>query len=574
MYQELVRRNVIIIALSLVVFLLFALYTTNYINQKNVTSELVYLSKILANEIDQTVSETEVREIVNRFSKDQTWLSIYISNSYGDIMIDSTSDGMGEGVYSSFTAQELELVSRMDPSDRTYIIDGKIYYIEQLNDDIIMRTSIQIVDNTNYIFQGVFLLGIVLIVVLFISIKYTGKTIGGVKEAFENVTNSMRTISKGQYNEITQKSPYQEVQSAYREVNAVNNSVFQYIQRISAERDKINFIINNIMEGIVIVGVSGKIYSANKYAVAAIGMKTDADTISDAMDDEMFLSNIFNVAEGGEKELRFDFYNNQTDKIYLVGISRFNHEHIGEDLISIVLTDVTDSRREEQIKIDFVANVSHELKTPITSISGFSELLLSGLVQNPDDFNQYIKNIYKESCNMKNTIDELLYLSKLDYNKNKVTFDESVDLLALSNRVLDNAQRRADKHNVRLLDVQGNCVVKGSESLLEHMLSNLVSNAIKYNKEGGTVAISLGYKDGVPFLSVTDSGMGIDSRHIDKLFDRFYRVDNSRCRQTGGTGLGLTIVQKIVRLHNASISVDSVVGKGSTFTITFGGKHA
>ena len=574
MYQELVRRNVIIIALSLVVFLLFALYTTNYINQKNVTSELVYLSKILANEIDQTVSETEVREIVNRFSKDQTWLSIYISNSYGDIMIDSTSDGMGEGVYSSFTAQELELVSRMDPSDRTYIIDGKIYYIEQLNDDIIMRTSIQIVDNTNYIFQGVFLLGIVLIVVLFISIKYTGKTIGGVKEAFENVTNSMRTISKGQYNEITQKSPYQEVQSAYREVNAVNNSVFQYIQRISAERDKINFIINNIMEGIVIVGVSGKIYSANKYAVAAIGMKTDADTISDAMDDEMFLSNIFKVAEGGEKELRFDFYNNQTDKIYLVGISRFNHEHIGEDLISIVLTDVTDSRREEQIKIDFVANVSHELKTPITSISGFSELLLSGLVQNPDDFNQYIKNIYKESCNMKNTIDELLYLSKLDYNKNKVTFDESVDLLALSNRVLDNAQRRADKHNVRLLDVQGNCVVKGSESLLEHMLSNLVSNAIKYNKEGGTVAISLGYKDGVPFLSVTDSGMGIDSRHIDKLFDRFYRVDNSRCRQTGGTGLGLTIVQKIVRLHNASISVDSVVGKGSTFTITFGGKHA
>lgn len=574
MYQELVRRNVIIIALSLVVFLLFALYTTNYINQKNVTSELVYLSKILANEIDQTVSETEVREIVNRFSKDQTWLSIYISNSYGDIMIDSTSDGMGEGVYSSFTAQELELVSRMDPSDRTYIIDGKIYYIEQLNDDIIMRTSIQIVDNTNYIFQGVFLLGIVLIVVLFISIKYTGKTIGGVKEAFENVTNSMRTISKGQYNEITQKSPYQEVQSAYREVNAVNNSVFQYIQRISAERDKINFIINNIMEGIVIVGVSGKIYSANKYAVAAIGMKTDADTISDAMDDEMFLSNIFKVAEGGEKELRFDFYNNQTDKIYLVGISRFNHEHIGEDLISIVLTDVTDSRREEQIKIDFVANVSHELKTPITSISGFSELLLSGLVQNPDDFNQYIKNIYKESCNMKNTIDELLYLSKLDYNKNKVTFDESVDLLALSNRVLDNAQRRADKHNVRLLDVQGNCVVKGSESLLEHMLSNLVSNAIKYNKEGGTVAISLGYKDGVPFLSVTDSGMGIDSRHIDKLFDRFYRVDNSRCRQTGGTGLGLTIVQKIVRLHNATISIDSVVGKGSTFTITFGGKHA
>lgn len=574
MYQELVRRNVIIIALSLVVFLLFALYTTNYINQKNVTSELVYLSKILANEIDQTVSETEVREIVNRFSKDQTWLSIYISNSYGDIMIDSTSDGMGEGVYSSFTAQELELVSRMDPSDRTYIIDGKIYYIEQLNDDIIMRTSIQIVDNTNYIFQGVFLLGIVLIVVLFISIKYTGKTISGVKEAFENVTNSMRTISKGQYNEITQKSPYQEVQSAYREVNAINNSVFQYIQRISAERDKINFIINNIMEGIVIVGVSGKIYSANKYAVAAIGMKTDADTISDAMDDEMFLSNIFKVAEGGEKELRFDFYNNQTDKIYLVGISRFNHEHIGEDLISIVLTDVTDSRREEQIKIDFVANVSHELKTPITSISGFSELLLSGLVQNPDDFNQYIKNIYKESCNMKNTIDELLYLSKLDYNKNKVTFDESVDLLALSNRVLDNAQRRADKHNVRLLDVQGNCVVKGSESLLEHMLSNLVSNAIKYNKEGGTVAISLGYKDGVPFLSVTDSGMGIDSRHIDKLFDRFYRVDNSRCRQTGGTGLGLTIVQKIVRLHNASISVDSVVGKGSTFTITFGGKHA
>lgn len=574
MYQELVRRNVIIIALSLVVFLLFALYTTNYINQKNVTSELVYLSKILANEIDQTVSETEVREIVNRFSKDQTWLSIYISNSYGDIMIDSTSDGMGEGVYSSFTAQELELVSRMDPSDRTYIIDGKIYYIEQLNDDIIMRTSIQIVDNTNYIFQGVFLLGIVLIVVLFISIKYTGKTIGGVKEVFENVTNSMRTISKGQYNEITQKSPYQEVQSAYREVNAVNNSVFQYIQRISAERDKINFIINNIMESIVIVGVSGKIYSANKYAVAAIGMKTDADTISDAMDDEMFLSNIFKVAEGGEKELRFDFYNNQTDKIYLVGISRFNHEHIGEDLISIVLTDVTDSRREEQIKIDFVANVSHELKTPITSISGFSELLLSGLVQNPDDFNQYIKNIYKESCNMKNTIDELLYLSKLDYNKNKVTFDESVDLLALSNRVLDNAQRRADKHNVRLLDVQGNCVVKGSESLLEHMLSNLVSNAIKYNKEGGTVAISLGYKDGVPFLSVTDSGMGIDSRHIDKLFDRFYRVDNSRCRQTGGTGLGLTIVQKIVRLHNASISVDSVVGKGSTFTFTFGGKHA
>lgn len=576
MYQELVRRNVIIIALSLLVFFFLSLYTTNFVNQKNVTTELVYLSRILANEIDNTVSESEVSDVVNKFTENQTWFQISVANSHGYILIDSTSDGIGEGVYSSLTEDELKRAGYIDQTDRTYISQGKIYYIEQLNEDIIMRTSIAIVDNTDFIFQSVFFLGVVLIAVLIVSISFTGKTIRTITNAFDEITNNMRTISQGEYHEMKTDHRYEEVRRAFCEVNAVNNSVYQYIQSISSERDKINFIINNIYEGIVILGISGTVYSANKYACEALNIQPQTGSnIRDIINDPFFISKLQQTIDG-EGEVRFDFYNKRTDKIYLVGMNRFTqiYEVDSEDLIAVVLTDVTVSRREERIKADFVSNVSHELKTPITSISGFSELLLSGLVKNPDDVQQYISNIHKESVHMKNTIEELLYLSKLEYNNNSVPSDEQVDLAELANAVLDNWQRKAAKHHVKLLDVAGHCTVKGSSALLEHMLSNLVENAIKYNKENGTVLIETGYKEGKPFISVSDTGMGIEARHLDNLFDRFYRVDTSRSRETGGTGLGLTIVQKICQLHNAEINVTSVFGQGSTFTITFGGTNA
>ena len=216
---------------------------------------------------------------------------------------------------------------------------------------------------------------------------------------------------------------------------------------------------------------------------------------------------------------------------------------------------------------EFSANVSHELKTPLTSISGYAEIMMNGLVR-PEDVRGFSERIYNEASRLIVLIEDIIRLSKLDEGGGEVEKEE-VDLYALTREVCSRLAHKAEKHSVHV-EVSGEPVsIVGIRQVLNEMIYNICENAIKYNKPGGKVDVWVGSTlKGVKVI-VTDTGIGIPEDQQERIFERFYRVDKSHSKETGGTGLGLSIVKHGAILHNASIHVDSSLGKGTRMELTF-----
>ncbi len=235
--------------------------------------------------------------------------------------------------------------------------------------------------------------------------------------------------------------------------------------------------------------------------------------------------------------------------------------------VVLLLFDVTEKLAAEQMRREFTANVSHELKTPLTAVTGYAELLEAGMVQ-PEDVRGVGASIREESARLLKLIDDILDLSRLDESGAALEREE-VDLRALSEEVAERLASAAEKYGVALRVVGESVCVRGNRRLLEEMVTNLAENALKYNHPGGygEIAVASG-PDGVR-LTVSDDGIGIAREHQDHIFERFYRVDKSRSKSTGGTGLGLSIVKHGAARHNASVELSSLPGKGTTISILF-----
>ncbi|MBQ4185349.1 MAG: two-component sensor histidine kinase [Clostridiales bacterium] len=222
----------------------------------------------------------------------------------------------------------------------------------------------------------------------------------------------------------------------------------------------------------------------------------------------------------------------------------------------------------EQMRREFSANVSHELKTPLTSISGFAELLSQGVVSD-DKVQEFSNDIYKESQRLIALIDDIIKLSRLDENKEEPKW-EKVDLYDLSSEVLDGLRPIADKQGIKLSLAGKSTSITGVYALLNEMVYNLCDNAIKYNTPGGSVEVKIATKEnGDVALAVKDTGIGIPQKHQKRVFERFYRVDKSHSKEIGGTGLGLSIVKHVAQHHDANVSLESEPGLGTTITIVF-----
>ena len=256
-------------------------------------------------------------------------------------------------------------------------------------------------------------------------------------------------------------------------------------------------------------------------------------------------------------------------------INKLDLEHPLENDVYEELTPLLESMDKQNkekeaianMRKEFSANVSHELKTPLTSISGYAEIMMNGLVR-PEDVRGFSERIYNEASRLIVLIEDIIRLSKLDEGGGEVEKEE-VDLYALTREVCSRLAHKAEKHSVHV-EVSGEPVsIVGIRQVLNEMIYNICENAIKYNKPGGKVDVWVGSTlKGVKVI-VTDTGIGIPEDQQERIFERFYRVDKSHSKETGGTGLGLSIVKHGAILHNASIHVDSSLGKGTRMELTF-----
>ena len=221
----------------------------------------------------------------------------------------------------------------------------------------------------------------------------------------------------------------------------------------------------------------------------------------------------------------------------------------------------------EALRREFTANVSHELKTPLHSISGFAELLKNGMVMEQDT-GYFAEKIYNEAQRMIKLVQDIIILSRLDEGQENTT-KSAVNLYQMAEGVIANLEPMAAKNNIDIELIGQQVVMNGIPHLLNSMLHNICENAIKYNKPDGSVLVEVSEISGHPRITVRDSGIGIPMRDRTRIFERFYRVDKSHSKEVGGTGLGLSIVKHAARLHNAKLEVDSIVGEGTLITVKF-----
>ncbi len=234
--------------------------------------------------------------------------------------------------------------------------------------------------------------------------------------------------------------------------------------------------------------------------------------------------------------------------------------------INIIHEQHENIMRNAMIRQDFTANVSHELKTPLTAISGYSELIENGMAQGEEQ--RFAKEIHRSAKRMLRLINDIIRLSELDAAEKEELMEE-VNLYEIARDCVSMLQINAENHNVKLTVSGEDAVIQANRSMMEEVLYNLCDNAIRYNYENGLVHVTVKPKADRVILTVADTGIGISEEHQDRVFERFYRVDKSRSKRTGGTGLGLAIVKHIVARHNALLELESEEEKGTTIRVTF-----
>ena len=327
-------------------------------------------------------------------------------------------------------------------------------------------------------------------------------------------------------------------------------------------------ILKTMREGVMIVGEDTRIIASNQPAYDAFARKNGAletKRLSEAIRDLSVHQAFKKALENDESsEVKFEFLFNEK-RTFLVRVSPIDFEE-SKHAIGIFY-EQTQIEHLEKVRQEFLSNVSHELRTPLTSILAFVETLEDGAIDDKANNQRFLSVIRKNAERMHHLIDDILELSSIEAGK-IVLEQKKISLGNLVDDIFLNLSSKAVERKVKLQNNVGkDKKVWADKARLEQMLTNLIDNAIKFNREDGTVEVNL--REGVEtdLISVTDEGEGISGEHLQRIFERFYRTDRARSREIGGTGLGLAIVKHLARLHEGEVSVASTIEKGSTFTI-------
>jgi two-component system phosphate regulon sensor histidine kinase PhoR len=426
------------------------------------------------------------------------------------------------------------------------------YYAEKTADGSVIRVA-KTIDSI----YGIFLFVIPSILIIMIGVfvvctilakRSTKKIIEPIKEMADNGNGS----------------PYDELLPLSQKIASQQRQIKRQMRRLQFEKDKISTLIENMAEGFILIDVDKKVLMSNYSASKLLG--ADDDGVTDktliAFSRNEVLNDCVDKALSGESKNGDTTVKGRALQIITNPVYS-NGEKNGAICLII---DVSAKKKAEKMRREFTANVTHELKTPLTSISGYAEIIASGLVK-PDDIPNFANKIHKESGRLLSLISDIMELSQLDEKFSDEEF-APVDLAGVAAEVAEDLRSNAEKHGITITVDTKTAVINGNRNQIYELIYNLCDNAIRYNRENGSVKIMTGDDNEHPFVKVADTGIGIPEKHHKRVFERFYRVDKSRSKETGGTGLGLAIVKHITERHGGEISLESSE-QGTTFTARF-----
>ncbi len=362
----------------------------------------------------------------------------------------------------------------------------------------------------------------------------------------------------------------EEVRKLAQELSRMALQLKARINTVERQRGELAGILSSMVEGVIVLDAARRIRSAND-AAARLAQANVSEITGRSLLDVFRSTKLAEIADEAAVspkpvERTITVYREEPRYIQVHGSTLRSNADPRPGLL-LVMHDVTRLRRLEQIRSDFVANVSHELKTPVTTIKGFLETILSEDVPDEKDSQRFLEIVLQNANRLHSIIEDLLSLSRLEQTDAAVPL-EPASVHHIAQRVTASFQTIADARDMQVqFSSRGDCTAHVSASLIEQALSNLVSNAVKYCTDGATIHVRVDDDGERCRISVSDNGPGIPPQALPRIFERFYRVDRARSRALGGTGLGLAIVKHIALSHSGSVDVESIVGQGSTFTI-------
>ena len=350
---------------------------------------------------------------------------------------------------------------------------------------------------------------------------------------------------------------YDELSPFIRTITAQKEQITAALDEITKKGAVIDAITGNMNEGLILTSKNGTVLSANKSAISVLGINTTpiGKSILETTRNVIVLEHMKTALSGENNNVILEIAN----RTYHIFFSSVDNGAL------ILFLDITEKAKAEKRRREFTANVSHELKTPLTTISGYAELMSNGVVKQEDVTAVSVK-MKSESDRLIALIEDIMRLSELDEADDKKSF-EPFNLTDLIADVAENLNPKAEEHSITVDIPKEKHTITANRPMMFELFYNLIDNAIKYNKQGGSVTVSVTQTDKGTAISVKDTGIGVEKKHHDRIFERFYSVDKSRSKKIGGTGLGLSIVKHISAYHGGTARIESEMGKGTEIKI-------
>ena len=474
----------------------------------------------------------------------------------GTVLFDSDSDAGTMENHLEREEVKQAMASGFGHSSRysSTLMERLLYSAQRLDDGSVIRLAItqnSVLTIVLGMIQPILLVSLVAVILALVLASRVSKAV-------------VRPLNELNLDEPLNNEGFDELSPLLRRIDSQQRQLKGQSLELKQKKDEFLAVTSNMSEGLVLLNSTGMILSINNAALTTLDadkscVGQDILTVNRSLEMQKLLDEV-RTGQRSETKLCLSGREYQLDASPIISGGIFGG-------VALLLFDITERENAEQLRREFTANVSHELKTPLHSISGCAELMKNGLVK-PEDTARFAGQIYSEAQRLINLVEDIIRLSRLDEGAEDMQ-RERIDLYALSGSVIDSLENEAKENNISMALCGGPAFIWGVRQLVGGMIYNLCENAIKYNKENGSVKLTVSNEGEFSVLNVSDTGIGIPPEHQSRVFERFYRVDKSHSKEVGGTGLGLSIVKHSAMVHNAKIDLQSTLGKGTSITVRF-----
>ena len=551
MKNKIVIFNIVIIALSLIAVFVSGISINKNSHYEEAEKEIIKLTEIYAANYDDKITENvpdgiRVTVIDDTFkviadSEDDSVVGTFHTNREE---IDKALNGTPEVIkrYSSSLKKDL------------------VYYALKVNTGtsyVFVRVAIPVESVNEYTTKTVPIMILVLAAALVISFAASIFATNELIKPIKSIKYGLISVNEGNFEKINADSYDKEVNDVISEINGIGEKLQSSIKKESDDRNKLDYILNNVSDGIIVISEDKTINLINNVAKEIFGISAaEGKNYSVLTENAAFNDSVSEFLKDGKNGC---FQTEIDGKYYMVSL-----KNLEKGFKIVVLSDVTAMKNGEIMRSEFFANASHELKTPLTAIKGFNEII--SLKTKEEETKELSAKIDGQITRLINLINDMLKLSELEAEKEPVK--EKVDLVKVAAEVKDNLSALSDKKDITVT-VEGEGTVEMEKEHAVELVKNLMENAVRYNNNGGYVKATVKSYGGNVVFTVEDNGIGIEEKDLNRIFERFYRVNKSRSRETGGTGLGLSIVKHVCSLYSADLEIKSGLGAGTTIKVIF-----